>query len=105
RGQPPALNQTEPAPEQEARHCPDFRSVYWFGKKYSFTQSQAVVVKMLWEAWENGTPDVGKDTLILRAGCESNRLSDVFSDRKGPRHRHHAWGVMIVAGSTKGSFR
>lgn len=39
-------------------HSPDFRSVRWFGESYTFTENQALRVKLLWENWERGTPDV-----------------------------------------------
>jgi hypothetical protein len=55
-------------------------------------------VKSLWQAWENGTPDVGQDYIMEKAGAESARLVDLF---KG----HDAWGTMIKAGATKGAFR
>jgi len=85
-------------PMAEARHSWDFRWVRWFGKDYSFTSTRAAVVKLLWEAWENGTPDVGGDALLDAVGSEAHRLRDVFRG-------HSAWGEMIVKGATKGAFR
>ncbi len=82
----------------EARHSIDFRSVHWFGTDYNFTANQAAAVKILWEAWENGTPDVGGDTLAVEVDSESRRARDIF---KG----HPAFGSMICQGETKGTFR
>jgi hypothetical protein len=79
-------------PLPPARHTEDFRSVHWFGTTYCFTEIQAQVVALLWEAWENGTPDVGQRTLRAQAQVQSDRLQDVFKD-KG--HSHPAWGTMI----------
>ncbi len=86
--------------EEAARHSPDFRSVVWFGDEYSFTGNQAACVKVLWEAWKNGTPDVSDATLLEAAGIETKRLDHVFK-----QGRHPAWGVVIVAGATKGTHR
>lgn len=82
----------------ECTYGPGFRSVLWFGTKYAFTSYQAACVKILWEAWENKTPDVGDATLLAESGSESKRLKDVFKDRP-------AWGTMIVSGETKGTHR
>jgi hypothetical protein len=83
-----------------ARHSRDFRSVHWYGDDYSFSPTQAACVKVLWEAWENGTPELGQATILEHPEVEadSRRLIDVF---KG----HPAWGKMIARGQTAGSFR
>jgi hypothetical protein len=83
---------------QDTRHSPDFTSVIWFGISYSFTPGQAAIVRRLWEAWENGTPELNQQAILEDAGLESKRLSDLFK-------KHPAWKVMIVAGRTRGSFR
>lgn len=83
---------------QDARHSPDFRSVQWFGTSYTFTPGQAAVVKILWEAWENGTPEVGGDYLVENAGLQSSRLSDLFRG-------HPAWDKMLVQGGERGVYR
>jgi len=82
----------------KALHSLDFRSVKWFGTEFTFTSYQAACVKVLWKAWENGTSEVGGDTILLNAECENKRLKDVF---KG----HPAWGKMIKPGSTKGAYQ
>jgi hypothetical protein len=82
-----------------ARHSIDFVSVLWNGKLYGFTPTQARIVNMLWEARENGTPDVHQSTLLDRAWCESKRLEWVF-------RKHPAWGVVIIPSPlVKGGFR
>lgn len=72
-------------------HGPDFRSVIWNGKPFSFTRRQAGAVQILWEAWKNGTPEVGQDYILQQIGADVRDLRDVFRD-------HKAWGVMIVNG-------
>lgn len=95
------ITQAEEPNEQkqlQTRHSPDFRSVNWFGTSHSFTPTQAAIVKVLWNAWENDTPDVGHETLLEKAGSESRRLVDVF---KG----HETYKQLIGKGETKGSYR
>lgn len=80
------------------RHSEDYRSVRWDGTIYSFTPQQAAIVAILWAAWENGTPDVGQETLLQAIDSDSNRVQHLF--------RHHpAWEVVITRGGTRGSFR
>jgi hypothetical protein len=87
----------------ETRHGIDFRSVRWYGTDYTFTKNQAAIVKLLWDAWENGTPEVGGDTLLTEADCETKRLDHLFN--LGKHGRHPAWGTMIRPGSQKGTYR
>jgi hypothetical protein len=90
-------------PLARARHSKDFRSVHWFGTDYTFTEGQAAVVAILWEAWENGTPDVGHRYLLATAKLSNDRLPDVFKE-KGMSHP--AWGTMIQSNvGSKGTAR
>ena len=84
------------SPPKHDDHSPDFRSVRWRDKRFSFTANQAVVVKTLWESFEKGTPEVGDAYLLEATDSSANRLKDVF-------RKHGAWGAMIVEGQTKGS--
>lgn len=80
-----------PTPPAPVRHGPDYRSVYWFGTAHPpFTALQAAVVKILWEAWENGTPDVGDAYLLEEAGsaASAGSVANVFQG-------HPAWTTMI----------
>lgn len=80
------------------RHSPDFRSVNINGMEYTFTAGQAACVKILWEAYENHTPEVGQETLLEKSGSAGNRLRDVFKD-------HSSWQKFIIEGTTKGTFK
>jgi hypothetical protein len=84
---------------QQSAHSPDFRSVQWFGVKHKFSTMQAACLKILWENWEQGTPEIAELTILDLAGSSSERLRDVFTKGK-----HLAWGTMII-GSGKGAFR
>lgn len=92
--------------DQQARHSPDFRSVFWFGERYSFTGNQAKCVRILWEAWENETPDVSGAFILEELDIQdsSGRLDQVFRNPGGKGY-HPAWGTMIVPGQTKGTYR
>jgi len=92
-----AMPETEPRRE-EAKHSLDFRSVHWFGTDYDFTGQQAAAVKVLWQAWEVGTPDVGDATVLSTCESEGKRLKDVFKNNP-------AWNKMIVKGGTRGAHR
>ena len=84
----------------DVAHSPDFRSVLWDEKPHTFTALQAACVKVLWENWNQGTPEVGEQTILELADTTQKRLSKVFDDGK-----HSAWGTMIVPGASKGTFR
>jgi hypothetical protein len=79
-------------------HSPDFRAVCWHGKHYRFTATRAAVVKVLWEAWETGTPEVGGALLLEAAGSESGRLRDLFRGCD-------AWDDGVIGPAGKGTFR
>jgi len=83
------------------RHGPDFRSVSWDGHTYTFSPTQAACVKVLWTAYDNGTPEVGETTILEEAGSDGSKLRDVF---KSGKTFHPAWRKMIVQGR-KGAFR
>jgi len=80
------------------KHSPDFRNVVWCGREFIFTGLQAAVVKVLWQAWELGTPDVGDAFLLESCASSGKRLRDVFKGNK-------AWGTMIREGHSRGSHR
>ncbi len=93
-----AETKTEPADEEKTTHSIDFRSVCWYGTDYNFTPNQAAAIKILWENWEKGTPDVGGDTLSTEIESDSKRARDIF---KG----NPAFRTMIRQGKTKGTYR
>lgn len=82
---------------EHPKHSPDFRSINWFGERYSFTPTQAAVVKILWQAWSEGVPEVGVAYLLENSGSEAARLPDLF-------RTHPAWKTLIVEGTTQGTY-
>jgi hypothetical protein len=95
----PAPPPPQPSPvPTDLSHSPDFRSVGVGETLFTFTPVQAACVRVLYEAWERGAPEVGQETILDKAGAESTRLADLF---KG----HRSWRTLIVAGSTRGAFK
>lgn len=89
---------TLPAAMVRPAHSIDFRSVNWYGQEFEFTTTQAACMRLLWSAWESGSPEIGQDTILETAGSDQRRLDSVFKDNS-------AWGTLIVPGKTKGAFR
>jgi hypothetical protein len=86
-------------------HSPDFASVRWAGATHVFTANQRPVVKALWEAMRDGTPDLSAIYLLKVADTASKKLSEVFRQRKGKKTiPHKAWGTIIVP-SGKDTYR
>jgi hypothetical protein len=84
--------------ERPSSHSQDYRVCCWRGTDYTFSPTQAACVRVLWEAWEDSIPEIGQDTILTEAGSESSRVRPLFQD-------HPAWGLMIISGSAKGTFR
>jgi 7-cyano-7-deazaguanine synthase in queuosine biosynthesis len=101
-GAEPGAAAPQPMASEQAgeafKHSEDYRSVTLRGRTYSLNGTQAAAVRMLHEAYLNGTPELGQHTILERLGVLSTRLRSVF-------HRLDGWEELIVAGKTKGSFR
>ena len=90
-------------------HSPGFHSVKWRSCDgevftFSFTQMQATAVRCLFQAVENGTPELTQMDVL--SACESSqegkraRLNEVFEKGK-----HPAWRRLIIPGSRRGTYR
>jgi hypothetical protein len=85
----PGTDGGRPARKPLFAHSPDYRAVSWGEERFTFSPTQAGVVRQLWEAWERGEPGVGQEALLEGADSDARRLRDLF--------RHHlAWGRLIV---------
>ncbi len=75
---------------KECTHSPDFASVRWYGVHLTFRAGQqAKAVNVLWQGWENGTPEVSQDEIKRQIGAaDSFRMDKLFKDSP-------ALGVMI----------
>lgn len=76
------------------RHSIDFASVSCNGVYYSFNTRQALVVKTLYEAYKNNTPEIHYQTLLdivyNKTGYNTSRLGNLF-------RRHPAWKTLITS--------
>ena len=82
----------------EFKHSPDYRSVMFKDRHYTFTSNAAQAVQLLHEQYLNGTPEIGKDYILEELGTPSERLRDIF--QCCPR-----WKEIIVPGKKKGTYR
>ncbi len=79
----------------------DFRSITKDGKKYSLTTKQTGAIKVLCEAYLNGTPEISESHILERAGSKSERsgaLKDLFKRNK------EAFDNLIVPGKRRGLY-
>lgn len=83
-------------------HSVDFTTVRWRGSAYYLTGLQAAVVRLLWEARDNGTPDVRASYLLETVGSASDRIQDVF---KAGKDDPKIWGELLGKGSREGTVR
>jgi hypothetical protein len=91
-----------------------FRSTTWriggIEVRHSWTRHQAEVIRQLWAAYQNGTPEVDEGSLLLEVGSEWLRVDRIFKLTHPEGRRiifgvHPGFGTMVVAGSRHGTFR
>lgn len=102
KNEPDASVAMEPPGTQrsEIGHSADYHSVRWYGERHTFSHQQAAVVALLWEAYENGTPNLSQEHLLDKSGSSGSRLRDVFRENGA---MNAAWNTMIVE-SRRGVF-
>jgi len=89
---------SEPSPEsQEFKHSPDYASVIWRGQEYQFNEDQATCVRLLHEAWLEGTPYLSGHYLLTTIEG-AVKMSGLF-------RRHPAWKRLILMGDRKATYR
>lgn len=92
-------SQLEPkASLTSCKHSENFECVNWHGEVFTFSDSQAAVIRKLWYAWEAGTPWLCEETLLeaIDHACtvrDKKNLRDVF---RSNGKNHPAWDTMIV---------
>ena len=92
---PPPISETS-SESQEFQHSPDYASVNWLGQQYQFNKKQATCVRLLHEAWFEGTPYLSGHHLLSEI-LSASRMSDIFK-------RHPAWNSLIVPGARKATY-
>lgn len=75
----------------------DFTFIKWQGQEIKFGEMQGKVLKMLWQAREDGEPWVYGKRILSAIGSGSDRIKGIF------RHHKH-WRELIEADS-KGKYR
>jgi hypothetical protein len=81
------------------RPSADYRSIKYKGVPYSLTRNQSTIVRLLHDAYLNGTPALGGDALLSAIEAETSRVRDSF---KGSL----LWGNLIVSNrSPRGTYR
>jgi hypothetical protein len=66
----------------------DCSSALWLGEIHHFTPQQRLAIKVLWEAFQSGLPDVHQREILHCAGSKEAKLRKLFEGNK-------AWGRMI----------
>ncbi len=96
--QAPPAPKSESSPEpQELEHYPDYTSVKWRGHEYQFNKNQAACVRLLHEAWLEGTPYLSGHCLLTTIEG-AVKMSGLF-------RRHPAWKRLILMGDRKATYR
>ena len=80
-------------------HSDDYRSVTVRGQNFSLTPRQAQVIQILYENFEQGHPDVGKDYILESLNTANSRLRDTFKTNL------EAWKALIKPGKRRGTHR
>jgi len=80
-------------------HSEDFRSVTLRRRPFTLTKTSALAVKFLYEAYQNGTPELGEELIMKEIGKpETSRLRDSFRGSD-------AWNTLVIPGRRRGNRR
>jgi predicted DNA-binding transcriptional regulator AlpA len=98
------LELATPEHTKSCTYSEDFSSVLWYGTRYDFNKTQALVIKFLWAEWEKGGLGLSEKTIAekIESVDDHYRLRNTFRHHNG--HMHPAWGTMIQS-VNKGTFR
>ena len=91
------MNAEEGQQHPDFNPSPDYRSVNYKGKLYSFTGRAAEVIQILHQQYLLGSPELGKDYILEKIGCTSKNMRDVFQRCPG-------WKKIIIRGETRGTY-
>ena len=75
----------------------DYRSIRFNRQSHALTRNQATIIKTLHEAYQRGTPWVGKAQLLAGVESETSRVQDSFK-------RSPLWQTLVVSGERKGTY-
>ena len=80
------------------RHSVDYRCVRTRDATHYFGALQAACIKLMHEAWLNGTPELSSCYLLSEIESESGSLGHLFQ-------RNDAWKTLVIPGKTPGTYR
>lgn len=87
---------------QDLQPIKDFSDFTWGGINYKLAKMPAAVVSELYHARKRGNPELQNETILCEVGStamdRSRALYNMFK-------RTGAWGTLIIAGTTKGTYR
>ena len=75
----------------------DYRNITFRGEKHFLTKTQALIAKLLHEAYKRGHPMVPEDRLLFAIGSRTE-LRSYF-------RRSALWGTLVIKGPRKGTFQ
>jgi hypothetical protein len=79
-------------------HSDDFQDIKWQGQSFGLSPRQADVVRLLYRAYENGTPQLSDKYICTELHTSASRLRDTFRKSK-------VWGTLIIKGNRPGTRR
>jgi hypothetical protein len=80
-------------------HSEDYRSVTVRGDTYTLTSEQAAMIQILYEAHENGNPDLSIAYILEQLDKKSSRWQDTF--KSNPKAKE----ALVKSGARKGTLR
>ena len=86
-------------PEHQFKISKDGRTIIKDGREYSITSLQADAIRMLYNAYMEGSHELHQDYILEEIGSQSKRLRDVF------RSRPEVWGDLIEKSKSRGMYR
>jgi hypothetical protein len=80
-----------PKADNTCHHSADFRSVTWFGQKYTFNDRRAKIIKLFWESHPE---PLNEKTIAAHINTSSSNYRLIDSFRSHGKY-DPAWGTMI----------
>ncbi len=75
----------------------DFTFIRWQGREIKFGETQGKVLRILWQAIEDGEPWVYGKRILSAIGSGSDRIKGIF--------RHHKFWRELIEADSKGKYR
>jgi len=76
----------------------DFITIEWEGRRFELPRMAAAAVKVLYQAWKSGAPEMPQQAVLKRIKSKNSRLHDVFRGTG-------LWNALVVPGERLGTRR